>query len=136
MNTDKYKNTMPYPTQKDFTVTYWYRAGKVVAKREPGAETEILDPRVGEPLDKGGIELGACASEKVVDPAYKIAIATYGARTAQLEAQFKQDLFVELGIVGHPKADKLYSIAWEMGHSAGYSEVLSYAWDMVDLIKD
>lgn len=132
MNTDKYKNALPYPPQKDFTVTYWYRAGKVVAKREPGKETEILDPAVGI-----SIELGACVMERFEDKVgYKAALQAYGHETGRLEAQFKQDMFVELGIVGHPKADRLYSIAWEQGHSAGYSEILSYAWDMVDLIKD
>jgi hypothetical protein len=132
VNTDKYKNALPYPSQTEFTTTWWYRAGSAVAKRNPGMETEILDPRVG--VD---IELGACTCEKVVDKvAYKAAVSAYGANTARLEAQFKQDMFVELGVVGHPKADKLYSIAWEMGHSSGYSEVASHMWDMVDLIKD
>jgi hypothetical protein len=132
VNTDKYKNALPYPSKAEFTTTYWYRAGKAVAKREPGKETEILDPTVGI-----SIELGACVVEKSEDKAaYKAALQAYGHETARLEAQFKHDMFVELGVVGHPKADKLYSIAWEMGHSAGYSEVLSYAWDMVDLIKD
>lgn len=132
MNTDKYKNDKSYPTKDQFTTTWWYRAGRAVAKRNPGMETEILDPRVGVE-----IELGACASEKIFDKeAYRAATSAYGAETARLEAQFKQDLFVELGIVGNPQADKLYSIAWAHGHSAGYSEVLSYAWDLVDLIKD
>jgi hypothetical protein len=135
MNYDDYKNTKPYPTKAEFTTTWWYRAGKAVAKRNPGMETEILDPRVGAP--EGGIELGACVKETVVDKvAYGAALTAYGAETARLEAQFKHDMLIELGVVGHPKADELYSIAWEMGHSAGYSEVASYMWDMVDLIKD
>jgi TPR repeat protein len=132
VNTDKYKNNKPYPAKADFTTTWWYRAGKAVAKRNPGMETEILDPRVG--ID---IELGACANEKSIDQvAYKAALRAYDHETARLVAQFKHDMFVELGIVDNPKADKLYSIAWEQGHSSGYSEVLSYAWNIVDLIKD
>lgn len=131
MNTDKYFNNKPYPTKKEFTVKYWYRAGKVVCREMPNG-TQFIDPEVGVT-----IELGACVKEEAVDrEAYRAATQAYGAETARLTEQFKQDLFVELGIVGNPKADKLYSIAWAHGHSAGFSEVLSYAWDLVDLIKD
>lgn len=35
----------------------------------------------------------------------------------------RRDLEREHGMMGHPKADLLYSIAWEEGHSAGYAEV-------------
>lgn len=67
---------------------------------------------------------------------FKERAQAYNLETARLEAQFKQDFFVELDIVGHPKADKLYSKAWEHGHSAGYQEVMNYGYDLVDLIKD
>jgi hypothetical protein len=42
----------------------------------------------------------------------------------------------EFGISGHPKADLLFNLAWEFGHSHGYNDVYSYYIDMVDLIKD
>lgn len=130
MNAEKYKNTLPYPKKGDFTTTYWYRAGRVVATRDQHGM--VMDPAVGET-----IELGACVKEEVVDnDAFRAAKTAYGQYTANLEAQFKQDLFVELGIVGHPKAEKLFAIAWEHGHASGYSEIMSYAWDLVDLIKD
>lgn len=40
------------------------------------------------------------------------------------------------GLSGHPKADKLYALAWDMGHSAGYHEVEIYYADMADLLTD
>jgi hypothetical protein len=49
------------------------------------------------------------------------------AHQAKLEAKH--------GLTGHPKADKLYALAWDMGHSAGYSEVEIYYDDMADLLK-
>jgi hypothetical protein len=49
------------------------------------------------------------------------------AHQAKLEAKY--------GLTGHPKADKLYALAWDMGHSAGYSEVEIYYDDMADLLK-
>lgn len=39
------------------------------------------------------------------------------------------------GLTGHPKADKLYELAWGMGHSAGYYEVEIFYNDMADLLK-
>jgi hypothetical protein len=41
----------------------------------------------------------------------------------------------DLGILDNPKADKLMSIAWEDGHSAGYYEVYQKARDLVELIQ-
>jgi hypothetical protein len=48
---------------------------------------------------------------------------------------FKKDLFEDLGITDNPKAEKLYLIAYDLGHSSGYSEVYGYAQDLVDLIR-
>ena len=51
------------------------------------------------------------------------------------EEEFKKDLFEDLGIEFNPKRDKLYSLAWEKGHSSGFSEVYNYACELVDLIQ-
>ncbi len=132
MNFDLYKNTLEYPAQSQFATTYWYRAGAVVAKRIADGEIEILDARVG-----NGIELGACTKETVIDKdAFRDARAAYSAESGRLTELFKRDLFAELGIVGHPKAEKLYSIAWDMGHSSGFSEIETVAWDLLPLIQD
>jgi hypothetical protein len=53
----------------------------------------------------------------------------------RLELEFKKDLFEELGITNNPKAEKLYNYAWDLGHSAGYHEVYSYAQDLLELIQ-
>lgn len=50
-------------------------------------------------------------------------------------ARLKADLEVEHDIVGHPKADKLWNLAWEMGHSLGYSGVLNYYNELLELVK-
>ena len=49
--------------------------------------------------------------------------------------RFREDLFKELGIENNPKRDELFGIAWEMGHSSGFSEVYYIATDLVRLIK-
>jgi len=60
----------------------------------------------------------------------------YNNRTAQLEEEFKADLFYDLSIENNPKRYKLYRIARDMGHSSGYSEVYNYACELVELIED
>ena len=47
----------------------------------------------------------------------------------------KLGLEIEHNLVGHPKADKLYELAWDYGHSSGYSEITSYYADLADLLE-
>jgi hypothetical protein len=60
----------------------------------------------------------------------------YYLEEARLRKMFEEDLFANLGITDNPKRHKLLQKAWGMGHSAGYSEVYSYASDLVELIED
>lgn len=132
MNFDLYKNTLEYPTQGKFAITYWYRSGMVVAKRVGDGETQILDQRVG-----NGLELGACVKETDVDrEAFRAAMIAYRDENNRLTVLFKHDLFRELEIAGNPKAEQLFSIAWGMGHSSGFSEIAGIARDLAPLIKD
>jgi hypothetical protein len=88
-------------------------------------------------MEPGSVNYADAVVEVTVDTAaFQAARDAYGAETARLEAQFKADLFKELGIENNPKRDKLFSKAWELGHSSGYSEVYSYADDLVELILD
>lgn len=50
-------------------------------------------------------------------------------------ALFRADLEAEEGLTGHPKADALWRIAWDRGHSSGYSEILECYEQMVELLK-
>jgi hypothetical protein len=59
----------------------------------------------------------------------------YHAETARLTTQFKLDLFADLGIENNPKAELLFTKAWELGHSSGYYEVYNYALELVTLIE-
>jgi hypothetical protein len=54
----------------------------------------------------------------------------------RITAMVKADLEAEHGIAGHPKADKLWSLAWDDGHSAGYYDVIGYYEEFVELVKD
>lgn len=52
-----------------------------------------------------------------------------------MTAVLKADLETEHDVVGHPRADKLWDLAWDHGHSSGYSEVINYYEDLVELLK-
>ena len=72
-------------------------------------------------------ESGKAAREEIVKLWY--------AKSAVIEVEFKQALFKELGIEDNPKKDKLYSLAWESGHSGGFNDIFYHAAVMVALIK-
>jgi len=60
----------------------------------------------------------------------------YWEESSRLESLFKEDLEAENGLVGHPKADKVYSMAYEAGHSSGYEQVVYEYERLVELLKD
>jgi len=60
--------------------------------------------------------------------------AEYRRQMYELKMKFKEDLLRYLGITGHPKADRLWEMAWDDGHSSGYEDVLSCAETFVDLL--
>lgn len=67
--------------------------------------------------------------------AYAAAAELYGVDQRRLDNKFKTDLEAEYGLTGHPKADLLYSKAYEMGHSSGHAEVANYYGDLAELLK-
>lgn len=60
----------------------------------------------------------------------------YSGRYNNAPSRFKADLLSHLGVTGHPKADRLYALAYEYGHAHGYSEVLHFANGLVGLLNE
>jgi len=56
-------------------------------------------------------------------------------RWTEREQEFKNDMFEYFGVSDNPNADKAYSIAYERGHSDGFSEIYGNFSDLVDLIS-
>jgi len=50
----------------------------------------------------------------------------------QLDAEFRRDLYAEYNVHDAPEFAGLYSLAWDVGHSNGYGEVV---WNFGDLIE-
>lgn len=59
----------------------------------------------------------------------------YRKEESRLDDLFQSDLFDDLGISENPKKDKLFSMAYERGHSGGMEEVYAYASELVELIE-
>jgi len=75
-----------------------------------------------------------CAQYAADKEAYVAARQAYNEETAALTSKLKADLEAEHGLVGHPKADKVWAKAWEDGHSSGYGEVASIYDDLAELV--
>lgn len=52
------------------------------------------------------------------------------------EASFKRDALEAVGLKDHPKAEKAWELAWDMGHSSGFHEVLVTLNDLAKLVLD
>lgn len=52
-----------------------------------------------------------------------------------MREKFKNDLISEYRLEGHPKADKLFDLAWEKGHSSGWEEVANEFDEMAGLLS-
>lgn len=48
----------------------------------------------------------------------------------------KANLERKYDLTEHPKRDKLYELAWEHGHSSGFTEVENYYGDFAQLLVD
>lgn len=49
--------------------------------------------------------------------------------------ELKLKLETKYKMIKHPKADRLFEIAWHIGHSNGLSEVRLYYEDLLELVK-
>ncbi len=65
---------------------------------------------------------------------YKADRMAWRAEEGHLVNLFESDLAAEYGVEANPKRHKLFGIAWEMGHHAGYSEVAGHYGELVELI--
>ena len=64
---------------------------------------------------------------------YDKAIKIYRENKSKIYNQFKHDALDDVGLLGHPKADIIYSKAWDRGHSSGLPEVLLHLEDLAEL---
>lgn len=123
MNFDKYNNKLPYPRASEFSITYFYKGGKVVNTLRNGVYDHVFS-------------VNDYSTQETVtdDAALRAARKAYNDETVALKQQFKNDLFFDNGLQYNEFTEKLYAIAWDKGHSNGLSEVASEFEDMVVLV--
>jgi hypothetical protein len=68
------------------------------------------------------------------EPEYKEKRRAYQAENTRIQQMFKEDALKETGLFGHPKADKAFHMAWDLGHASGYEEVVNYLRDLAELL--
>lgn len=59
----------------------------------------------------------------------------YNKKNRELEEEWKLWLFKDEGVENNPKREQCFTVAWQEGHSGGYSEVENYFREFVELIK-
>lgn len=59
----------------------------------------------------------------------------YREEVEKVNNEFKLALFKEYGMENHPKREKMFSIAWEKGHSDGYSSIESEFYTLTELMQ-
>lgn len=120
MDCNAYQNQLAYPRKADFTTTHYYRYGECIATVRPGEE-------------KPEIAAGAVKESVVDEDAYRVAVSEYGKHSARLREQFNVDLLDDYGLPDNEFTRKLIDIAYEDGHSSGYSEIYNCFGDLADL---
>lgn len=119
-------NNVLYPSKEQFMLVYVYGKGEVLWS---GTYTDYRT------RDEAGLFKGMLIEKVIDEVALKAARQAYGTEASRLEQEFKADLFEYHGVTDNPKAGKCFGIAYDMGHSAGHSEIASYFDTLVDLIK-
>jgi hypothetical protein len=111
------------PKQDDYLTIYYYKKGVMVGMKRQ-FETDYETPK-------------NCVEEKVLDEvSYNAHMKHYQEERKRLEEEFRKDLIAEYKMSHHPKADKLFNKAWDMGCAGGLEEVEYYFRDLVELFHD
>lgn len=118
MDYEKYKNKMAYPSIEEMK-----GAQATITQIE-----QLTVPKLKETLKP---ELDRAKAE--ID-AFKARRKAYNEETARLNELFKQDALKEVGLSEHPNRDRIYSAAWDRGHSGGLPEVMLELEMLAELI--
>ncbi len=103
---------------------YYYRKGVMVGMKVGKIEDDFQPPK-------------NCVEEKVLDDvSFNAHIKHYQEEQKRLEDEFRADLIKKYNMTDHPKANKLFNKAWDLGCSGGLEEVEYYFRDLIELFED
>jgi hypothetical protein len=110
------------PKQDDYMTIYYYQKGVMVGMKRQ-FEEDFEPPK-------------RCVEEKVLDEvSYNAHMNHYYEEQEKLKNEFREDLIAEYHMTNHPKANKIFDKAWELGHSKGHEEVEYYFQDLTELFQ-
>lgn len=120
----EHRNRDPFPSRRDFQKVFFYSQGKCFGPFKPG--------------DCSDFEKDKKYFKEVItdEDALKEATKAWRKKDCALKEKYKTELFA---ICGHNNTrinEKLWSKAWEDGHSSGYNEVEMIFTDLVDLVDE
>ena len=111
------------PKQDDYTTIYYYKQGVMVGMKRQ-FENDFQPPK-------------NCVEEKVLDEnSYNAHMKHYQEENLRLQNEFRRDLIKKYNMSNHPKANKLFDKAWDMGCSNGLEEVEYCFCDLLELFQD
>jgi hypothetical protein len=112
------------PKQDDYMTIYYYKKGVMVGMKVGKIEDDFQPPK-------------NCVEEKVLDEiSFNSNMKHYQEEAKRLQDEFRNDLIAEYKMTGHPKANKLFNKAWDMGCSGGLEDVEYCFRDLVELFQD
>jgi hypothetical protein len=118
------KTSVSIPKKDDYMTIYYYRKGVMVGMKVGPCDDEFQPPK-------------NCVEEYVLDEiSYNSHLKHYNEENKRLQDEFRRDLIDHYGMTGHPKADKIFNKAWDMGCSLGYEAVQEYFEDFVELFQN
>ena len=139
MNFDDYKTKYLYPNREDYKTFTIYQDGKCLFYKQ---KRDVICTEIEAPISMGvdfisDLKKHGYIVELIFDESsYKTDMQEYKNDQVRLLIQFEEDLHNEFGVSDNPKRFKLFSIAWNKGHSGGYSEVYGIYSELVTLIED
>ncbi len=125
MNYSKYINTLPYPEPPS-------KPKHPIAPGKDATSADYLNyAKQLEDYSKQLLEYEQVSLKK-----YREEMKSYRDETYRLRDQFKVDALEEVGLTGHPKAEKAYSLAYEEGHSSGFSDIYCHLCNFAELLLE
>jgi hypothetical protein len=122
---DYYKTVdIPYPVKAAYVTTYVYSKGEILWQ---GRGANLFEVRKQYP--------DALIESHLDKEAYREEVKAYNSAKSEKENEFIEDLFEEFGVTDNPKKGLCFSIAYDMGHAYGFSEIYDKFSDIVELIK-
>jgi hypothetical protein len=93
---------------------------------------KLSDDLTPEMASKYAYELEQWSKEMA---AWKAKLKIYEIASQEATNRFKKDVLKEYGLENHPKAEKVYALAWQEGHAYGLEEVAIWVEKLANLVK-